>query len=235
MLPSSRRPKDLDELENGQFIKPIMSTEPRIPRLRINLPKTFLDMMMTWYTNMKKVDKGRLTPTKLKRRALFELSKLNYEYEALPQTWLTDLRKATGMKLYKRIKSDFKRDFEGIGPIDVKVGSDLLPMHLAVEGKSVRFTDTTFVPKTEPKEKKFLDLSSAPPPKEWIAAYLQGRHPPRTLLTCIHKGQMVCFYDYDPVLSAEVGQDRAEFAVHDRNDVPFLGIYSDSDDEDLYK
>jgi len=219
-LPSSRRPKDLEELELEEgFIKPIVSSTPSIPRLRINLPKIFLEIMVTWYENLAKRDKGRLTPTKLKRKALLELSKLNFEYESLPLTWVHDLKRATGMILYKRIKADFTRDFEGIGPIAVKVGPGLRS-----EGTSTQFMDTSFCPKTEPEpnKEKIVDLSDAPPPAEWIAAYREGRHPPRMLTTCMHEGKIVHFYDYDPKFTTEDGQPCGEFDVHDGNNMAFL-------------
>jgi len=111
----------------------------------------------------------------------------------------------------------------------VKIGSDLLPMHLAVQGKSLKFTDTTFCPKTEPKEPKFVDLSTAPPPPEWIREYNDGRHPDRIFTTCVHEGKMVCFYDYSPKVSAQPGL--GEFDVHDGNDVAFFGGF----DDELYQ
>jgi len=234
-LPSSRRPKDLDELEEGHFIKPsIVSDMPRIPKLRINIPKTFHDIMVAWYENMKPKDKGRLTPTKLKRKALIELSKLNYEYESLPSTWLIDLKNATGMKLYKRIKKDFKRDFEGVGPIEVKVGSGLLPMHLACEGKTKRYMDNSFCTKPEPApgqgRPRFVDLSHAAPPTEWLAAYRDGRFADRVLTTVLYKDQIVTFYDYDPPFAP--GQKPGQMEIHDGNNVAMFKTYSSDSDSD---
>lgn len=96
-LPMSRRPPavEADKLEEEKLA---------IRFLKLDKYKIFMDSMIKWYTVMTKRNRAKLTPSKLRRKAIHVLYVLKYPCDRVPLDWIIKLREATGMKLYRRIK-----------------------------------------------------------------------------------------------------------------------------------
>lgn len=95
-LPSSRRPLEVEE--------ELRQESTKLKSIKVDLKKVFMDSMIRWYETLSPKNRGKLTGTKLKKRAIVVLYAMNYEYDRLPLDWVWKLAEATGMKLYNRKK-----------------------------------------------------------------------------------------------------------------------------------
>lgn len=100
-LPSTRRPIAVEEELQEESNKP--------KKLKVNLHQTFMDIMVHWYELMTIKQRGKLTASKLRNRALEAVTSMSYDYDRLPLDWVAQLAAATGMKLYERKKKE--KDF----------------------------------------------------------------------------------------------------------------------------
>lgn len=103
-LPSSRMPKELMELEATE--KAARVEEQKRKQLVVRFSKTdnFKKSMSEWYKSLSIKEKQRLTPLKLKRRAIYACSIHEIVYDNLPLDWLDELKAKCGLKLFQKKK-----------------------------------------------------------------------------------------------------------------------------------
>lgn len=103
-LPSSRMPKEL--MEEEAAIKAAKVEEEKRKQLVIRISKTdiFKRCMKEWYDSLNKKEKLRLTPLKLKRRAIYVCAVNDIIYDNLPLDWVDEMRTKCGLKLYQKKK-----------------------------------------------------------------------------------------------------------------------------------
>jgi len=81
-----------------------MTSPNGIPKLRVNKYRCFLEIMAAWYKDLSRKERKHLTTKRFKRRALLELERLQYEYNSLPQDWVSVLLEKYGVKLNEKRK-----------------------------------------------------------------------------------------------------------------------------------
>ncbi|CAL8084657.1 unnamed protein product [Orchesella dallaii] len=183
-LPNAKRPKIVDD----ELREELEAKRRRAIVIKVDKHKLFMDIMKAWYLGLRAIEKSRLSPKQLKRRAILVCYRNRIIYKRLPLNWVNQLRQDVGMKLY--IKK--KKTPEGTAT----AGEDAKQMPAEVP-KKINEAD---LPINRRRSKRFLDLSSEIPPPAWLHAYAKGIVLPRVLRLYSAQDLNILYYDYAPKL-----------------------------------
>ncbi|ODN05399.1 hypothetical protein Ocin01_01277 [Orchesella cincta] len=229
-LPTSKRPKEVEE----ELQEELEAKRREKLIVRVNPYTLFFEAMKTWYNDLSRKEKARLTPTRLKRRAVAYCYPRKMIYDKLPHDWVKRLQCECGLKFKVKTKKEPEEEIKNrnhsdseddsfpssrpVSQLSMESSSSNSSMFVMLDPITGKPTEEIPPPKCKdhvdgpakkkPKRdiKKFRDLTSEPPPPEWLRAYSKGTILPRVLKRFSTEETNYIFWDYTPALQVLNGQ-----------------------------
>ncbi|CAL8075264.1 unnamed protein product [Orchesella dallaii] len=216
-LPTARRPKEVEEELQAE----LEAKQREFLKFPLDPKKLFMETMKTWYTELSQKEKSCLTRRKLKRKAVAYCYPRKMVYDRLPLDWVKRLQMECGLKFYEKPKrkpnpvaeNKFQNQTSLIdacpsSPSSASSDSSMFRTVCDSKVKSQTADDVDRLIKQAQKSKvkKFMDLSSEPPPPQWLKAYADGMVLPRVLRTFSTEDTNILFWDYAPNLQDRDGK-----------------------------